>query len=189
MDAFELIKKRRTIRKFQRRPIERCILDGCMEAARLAPSARNLQPLEFILVAKPAALEKVFACTLWAGYEKEAGPKKGEDPVAYVIILSNRRLSDDAKLDVGLAAENIMLAALNAGVASCPLGALDRPTLAVALGIPETHAIELAIALGYPKQQSVADTFNGDVKYWLDDEGIVHIPKRALKDVVHEERF
>jgi len=186
MDALELIKKRRTIRKFQQRRIRQCVLEGCLEAARLAPSAMNLQPLEYILVTEQ--LERIFSCTRWAGYEKEAGPKPGEEPVAYIIILMNRSVSSDAAYDVGLAAENILLSALGAGIASCVLGALDRPKLAKAMGIPATHSIELAIALGYPKQRSVVED-GKDLKYRVDSKGIVHIPKRPLQSIVHNERF
>ncbi len=189
MDAYELILKRRTIRKFRQKKIGRCILAGCLEAARLAPSARNLQPLEYVLVTRKGSRGDVFSCTAWAGYEKKAGPKRGEEPAAYVVILSNRSISETAAYDVGLAAGNIMLAALNAGVASCPLGALDRPRLASLLGIPATHAIELAIALGYPKQKSVAEDLKDDVKYWLDGAGVLHVPKRKPDGIAHWERF
>lgn len=189
MDIYNLILKRRTIRKFQQKSIDKSLLMNCLNAARLAPSSANLQPLEYILVTERENLEKVFSCTRWAGYAKEAGPKRGEEPVAYILILSNQEISKEPRYDVGLAAENIILTALERGIASCVIGALDRIKLAEVLKVPENYTIELAIALGYPKQESLEDEVKKDVRYWLDDKGKLHIPKRKLKDIAHEEGF
>lgn len=187
MNVYESILKRRTIRKFSQTKIKKSDLLAYINAARLAPSSANLQPLEYILVTKN--LERVFECTTWAGYLKNGAPKKGEKPTAYILIISNTEINNDAKYDVGFAAENIVLTALERGIASCIIGSLKRKDLFDILHIPKNYVIELAIALGYPKQTSVEDKFKGDVKYWLDDKGVLHVPKRKLQNIVHEETF
>ncbi|HDD46473.1 MAG TPA: nitroreductase [Candidatus Aenigmarchaeota archaeon] len=187
MGVYDLIIKRRTIRKFKQEKIKKDILIDCLNAARLAPSAANLQPLEYILVTR--ALDKVFECTRWAGYLKNGKPKQHERPVAYIVIISNKEVSKDAKYDAGFAASNIILTALERGVASCVIGSIDRERLAKNLSIPKNYNIELVIALGYGKQKSVEEEFKGDVRYWLDEKGILHVPKKRLGDIVHEERF
>lgn len=185
--VFELIKKRRTIRKFKQKELKEDSLKKCLEAARLAPSAANLQPLEFVLVRKN--LEEVFSCTKWAGYLEDGRPKEGERPVAYIVILSNKEVNEKAEYDVGLAVENMTLVALSEGIGSCILGALKREKLREILEIPEKYKIELVVALGEPSQESIAEEMEKDIKYYLDEEGKVHVPKREFKDIVHEESF
>ena len=189
MNVYKAIINRRTIRKFQQKKIKKDIFSKCLNAARLAPSAANLQPLEYILSTKKENLDKIFKCTKWAGYLKDGGPKKGERPVAYVIIISNNRINKKAEYDVGLATANIILTAFENGIATCPIGSLDKNKLFKVLNIPKNYSIELAIALGYPKQRSFQEEFKGDIRYWLDKKNDLHIPKRKLKDIIHQEKF
>lgn len=185
--TYKLLVQRRTIRKFKQRKIAKKLLLNCLNAARLAPSSGNVQPLEYILATKN--LNKVFNCTRWAGYLKNGAPKKGERPTAYIIILSNQQINQKAKYDVGFAAENIILTALEQGVASCVIGAINRKALAKNLKIPKNYLIELIIALGYPAQKSIIEEYKRGVRYWLDKKGVLHVPKRKLKDIVHQENF
>lgn len=187
MNTYELILRRRTIRKFSRRKIEKHALLACVNAARLTPSSANLQPLEYVLVTSD--LDKVFEHTHWAGYLEDGAPKKGEEPTAYIVVISNTKISKDNKYDVGLAVANIILAGLERGIASCTIGSLNRSQLIKNLAIPENYVVELVVALGYPKQVSVEDEFKGDVKYWLDEKGTLHVPKRKLEDILHYEIF
>ncbi|MFH1054358.1 MAG: nitroreductase family protein [Candidatus Woesearchaeota archaeon] len=189
MSAFDLIKERRTIRKFHQKPVPKDILKNCIDAGRLAPSSANRQPLEFITVTKD--LEPIFGCTRWAGYLNDGTPKQGEKPTVYIIIISNKKISEDARYDVGLAAENITLTALEKGVASCIIASLEKPILMDTLKIPSHYEIELVIALGYPAQESKEAEIkdNNDIKYWLDENNVLNVPKRSMKDVMHEEEF
>lgn len=187
MNIYKLILKRRTIRKFSQKKIRKSDLFSFINAARLAPSSANLQPLGYILITKN--LNRVFECTNWAGYLKNGAPKKEERPVAYILIISNTKINADAKYDVGLAVENIVLTALERKVASCIIGSLNKNKLIKSLNIPNDYKIELAVALGYPKQKSVEDEFKQDTKYWLDKKGVLRVPKRKLKDILHKEIF
>jgi len=187
MNTYRLILKRRTIRKFSQKEIRKSDLFLFINAARLAPSSANLQPLEYILITKN--LDRVFECTNWAGYLKNGAPKKGERPTAYILIISNTKISTNAKYDVGLAIENTLLTALEKGIAGCIIGSLNRDKLIEYLNVPKDYIIELAIALGYPKQKSVEEKFKKNIKYWLDKKGVLRVPKRRLKDMVHKEIF
>jgi len=187
MNTYQLILSRRTIRKFSQRKIAKHNLLACVNAARLAPCGANLQPSEYILVTKD--LNKVYSHIRWAGYLKDGTPKKGEEPTAYIVVLSDSKINKDSKYDVGLAVANIVLTALEKGIASCIIGPVDKNRMMENLAIPENYVIELVVALGYPKQSSVEDEFKGDVKYWLDEKGTLHVPKRRQKDILHEENF
>ena len=84
MKTYDLIISRRTIRKFQQKPIKLSVLKKIVNAGRLAPSAGNLQPLEYVIIADDAIREKIFHHIGWARYiAPERNPKKNERPVAY----------------------------------------------------------------------------------------------------------
>ena len=187
MTTFELIKKRRTIRKFKQKKIPEKILINCLEAARLAPSSRNQQPLEYILITKN--LEKVFKTVGWAADLKDGEPKKNEKPTAYILVVANKDINPNCQHDVGLAVENIILTALENNVASCILGSADKEKLSQNFNIPQSYQVELVVALGYPAHKSIAEESNGKIKYWIDENEVWHIPKRRLEDIIHKEKF
>jgi nitroreductase len=87
--------------------------------------------------------------------------------------------------DVGMAVENIILTALEEGVGSCCFGAVEREKLRKKFNIPKKYIIDLVIALGYPHESPVEEPFENSVKYWKDKKGLLHVPKRKLKDIIH----
>jgi nitroreductase len=185
--VYDLIVRRRTIRRFQQKPIDRDILERMVNAARLAPSGMNLQPLEFVVVDEPELREAVFPTTSWAGYIAPRGtPAEGERPVAYILVLINRQIKKfGGQHDVGAAMMNMILTALEEGIGTCWIASLERESLADLLKIPKYLEIDSLLALGYPAEQPVVEKFQGSVQYWKDDQGILHVPKRALEDVIH----
>jgi nitroreductase len=187
----ELIKKRRTIRQFKPQLIPAEILINLADLGRLAPSAANLQLLEFVVVSDPEIRKEVFSCLRWAAYINPAGdPKPGQEPAAYIIILVNTEIREKGyEYDVGATAENIILGAMAHGLGSCWLISISRERLKEILSIPEKYRIDSVIALGYPAESPVVEDFSGSVKYWKDEAGILHVPKRKLKDVVHLNHF
>lgn len=191
MTNHDLIVSRRTIRQYQPRPIDRAILERLVDAGRLAPSAANMQPLEFYVVDDPALRAKVFPGLKWAAYIQPAGnPKPGQEPTAYVFVLVNTKIKEKmVEYDVGAAAENIILSALGEGIASCWLISIDRPMIAEVLGIPEDYKIDSVISLGYPAEVSTAEEFKDSPRYWKDEPGGFHVPKRKRADVMHVNKF
>lgn len=80
---------------------------------------------------------------------------------------------------------SISMVAYDEGVGSCILGAVNREKLREILKIPDHLDIVLVVALGYPAENPVVDKVkNGDIKYWLDNNNVLHVPKRKLKDMV-----
>jgi nitroreductase len=191
MTIHELIVSRRSIRQYQPKPIDRAILERLVDAGRLAPSAANMQPLEFYVVDDLDLRAKVFPCLKWAAYIQPAGnPKPGQEPAAYVFVLVNTKIREKMyEYDVGAACENIALAALDEGIASCWLISIDRPKIAAALGIPEEYRIDSVVALGYPAETSTVEEFKDSPRYWKDEAGGFHVPKRKHGDVMHVNRF
>jgi len=189
--VYDLIAGRRTIRRFKPEPVGRALLERLVNVGRLAPSAANLQPLEFIAVDEKGPRADVFPCLKWAAYITPAGdPKPGEEPTAYIVTLANSKIRDKMfEYDIGAAMENMILAALAEGVGSCWLLSIDRETLRAVLGVPEDYRIDSVLALGYPAEEPAAEVMADSCRYWKDAEGRLHVPKRALGTVVHHNRF
>lgn len=192
MTTYETILARRSIRRYdQNRPIPEDVLMKCVNAGRLAPSARNLQPLEYIVVDESEMVAKVFDTTSWGGFAEGGKIEEGRRATAYIVILVRKNLkSNYTQQDVGLAVENMILTALESGVGSCCLGAVNWDKLREILEIPDTHEPVLVLSLGYPDEAPMAeDTDNIDTGYYKDEAGVLHVPKRRIEDVMHRNKF
>ncbi len=188
--VYKLIVSRRSIRKFEQKPVDIEVLKKLVNAARLAPSMANLQPLEYVIVNDPEICEELFSCLKWAGYISPYGiPKKGEKPVAYIVVLAKRDINRDYKRDVGAAVENMIIAALGFGIGSCWLCNIDREGIKSLLKIPDSLLVDSVLALGYAKEKPLVESFKGSVEYWKDEKGVLHVPKRNLNDILHVNRY
>ena len=183
-----LILKNRSYRRFfQEKPIKLEILRELVDLARLSPSASNLQPLKYILSNDPKKNALIFPHLAWAGYLKGwSGPSEGERPSAYIIILGDTKISKSFGCDHGIAAQTILLGGTEKGFGGCVIGSIDEEGLRKALEIPNHFEILLVIALGKPKEKVKVEKVgpSGDIKYWRDKEGIHHVPKRNLDDII-----
>ncbi len=186
----DLIKRNRSYRRFyQDVKINRETLRELVDLARLSASAANRQPLRYILSNEPEKNEKIFPHTHWAGYIQDwGGPYKGERPSAYIIILEDTKIKDAFGCDHGIAAQSILLGATEKGLGGCIIGSINREGLHRALDIPEFYKILLIIALGKPKEKVVIEPVreSGSIKYWRDKNGIHHVPKRSLDEIILE---
>lgn len=191
MKIYDLIVSRRSIRQFKPESVSKKVLKRLVNAARLAPSTANLQPLEFIVVDDRKIRKKIFSCLRWAAYIAPDGdPKPGREPAAYVIILANTKIRDKGfERDVGAAIENMILAAWEEGIGSCWLISIDRSRVDQILNIPREYKIDSILALGYPAEKPVIEEMKESVKYWKDKEGKLHVPKRKFEDVIHFNKF
>ncbi len=193
MDLMELLRTRRTYRRFEQREIPQDIVGEILTAARLASSAANRQPLSYVVVRDAAKVDAVFARTNWAAYlpPEQGHPKDNEKPVLFIAVVQNTDISANCDTDAGLAISNMTLAAWNHGVGSCIIGACDRAALSGLLGLGDNQKLHTVVAFGYPTHTSrIVDMEDGDsgdaVKYYLDENRNYVVPKRKLSDVVRE---
>lgn len=189
MNVTEAITQRRTIRKFTPQPLTSQMLKKYVDAARVAPSAANLQPLKYVTVTKRYMTDKVFETLKWAGYLKgEYTPKENERPTGYIVICVDSNISHaNYDMDVGAAVEHIILSALEDEVGACWLGSVERPRLKRLLGLSDELEISCVVALGYPLESPQAVEINGqDVKYYLDGD-VLKVPKRTMNEILISE--
>jgi len=190
MNVYDAIISRRSIRRFQQKPISLVLLKKFVNAARLAPSAANLQSLEYFIVTDKELCSMIFEKIGWAGYiTPKWAPGEDERPVAYIVILVNDTNNKYYQRDVGLASENIVLMAEEEGLGSCILCNINKEKIQEILRIPNEFDVDSLIALGYKAEYPVVEEFNGSVKYWRDEKDILHVPKKCLDDIIHINRF
>jgi nitroreductase len=191
MDLQTIVYKNRSYRRFdESHKIEGTFLRDWICLAQHSPSARNAQPLKFWLSNTPEMNNLIFPHLGWAGALKDwGGPAEGERPSAYILILGDTEIRETFSVDHGIAAQSILLGAVEAGYGGCMIGSVQRDGLRTALGIPERFQILLAIALGKPTEQVVAEPVgeDGSITYYRDENGVHHVPKRSLPElIVHD---
>ncbi len=185
----ELIMNTRSYRRFDESvTVDRGTLEELIDFARCSPSSANLQPLKFFLCSDRATGERIFPHLRWAGYLEEwKGPGEGERPTAYIVILGDTEITSSFSCDHGIAAHAIMLGATERGLGGCVIGSFEKRGIRKVLGIDESRfEILLILALGKPAEEvileNVGDT--GDIRYWRDEEGRHHVPKRSLDELI-----
>ena len=172
-----MIYKRRAIRKYKETPVAQDILDRILDAGRMAPSAMNKQPWKFNILNNKETI-KAFSKEIGKSAAKhfiKSGPKqllktmksllhfshkldllKEPDPIFHsapvVIFITAPRDNEWAALDIGMCAQNMMLAAKSLGLDSCPVGLgkyVEQTKVFSRLNIPSTDQVYLAIIFGY----------------------------------------
>ena len=187
MEFKDLVRATRSYRRYKQTPITEETLRELVDLARLAASGSNLQPLKYALSYDPETNAAVFPCLVWAGYlEDWPGPAEGERPMAYITVLLDKDITDNAGCDHGIASQNIVLGAMERGIGACIIKAVKRDKLAAVLDIPERYEILHVIALGEPAEEVILEPVgpDGDIRYYHADGGTHHVPKRALDDII-----
>jgi len=186
MDIYTLQKNRRTIRKFTDTPIKYEILEKFVDYARLSSSAMNIQPIRYYIACETEIVDAIFKHTRWAGYLKGAhSPSFEERPRAYILFLFEESISKNPRWDIGAASHAIQLMAQNEGVGTCWMGAIDRKDILDICKIDSKYSLDSLLSLGYPAESPVVEkVVNDDIKYYLDENKKLHVPKRSLDEVL-----
>jgi nitroreductase len=184
----DLISKNRSYRRFYEEvDITPETLREIVDLARLSASAKNWQPLKYILSCDCQKNSLIFPHLVWARFLTNwPGPSEGERPSAYIIILGDTEISRFWDYDAGIAAQSILLGATEKGLGGCMIANINREGVRKALEIPSRYEILLVLALGKPKEKVVIETVgpDGDTKYWRDSRSVHHVPKRPLDEII-----
>ncbi|MBN1436027.1 MAG: nitroreductase family protein [Sedimentisphaerales bacterium] len=182
----DLILRNRSYRRFDPTGIiNEAALRELVELARCSASAANLQPLKYKLTNDAGLCAKVFETLAWAGYLTDwSGPAENERPTAYITILTDTNIAKKSEWDQGIAAQSILLGAVEKGFGGCMVGSIKRESLAKILDLPGHLEIGLVIALGKPTEEVVLEDADDSIKYYRDQESVHHVPKRKLDDVI-----
>ncbi len=184
----DLIRKNRSCRRFyEQHAVSEEALRSLVNLGRLSASAANRQPLRFILSWEKKRNQRIFPCLGWAAYLSEwPGPPEGERPAAYIVITGDTTVTDNFWCDHGIVSQSMLLGAREMGLAGCMIGSINEKKLQKALSLPDHLKILLVIALGKPKETVVIDEVgpDNDIRYWRDETGVHHVPKRHLDELI-----
>lgn len=163
MEAMHAITTRRSVRKFKNEPVSRDLIARLIDAARLAPSARNAQPWEFVVVTDPIKRRQLAALT-------DHGKFIADAPVCIVVLSRDTRYYLE---DGSAATANILLAATALGLGACWIAGDKKsyaPQVVSLCGAPPEMKLVSLVAVGHPAE-------------------VPSPPKRSLTDVLHWETF
>ena len=173
MDVFEAIRTKRMVRQFQPRSLDPEHLNRIVDAGRHAASSKNQQRWDFVVVEDRQRLKALSKCGPFAGHIAGAG-------AAIALLTPDPRpqgSSTSIMWDLGLAAENMMLAAWELGVGSCPATVYEQSVAQEVLGFPEDRFCGYVLSFGYPANE-------GDLSRPPKAGG-----RKPLDEVVHRETW
>jgi nitroreductase len=163
VDTLLAIASRRETRRYSERPIPDDVRRRILDAGRLAGSAKNRQPWRFLVVESPERRSTL------ADAVYEPGNVRGAQLVVAVLA--------KASLDTGRCVQNMLLAAWNAGVGSCPNGLADDAKAHDALGLDHDEQIAIVLTFGYPARER-------DPSRHTPDEWSARANRKPLDDLV-----
>lgn len=171
MDIYEAIKQRTSVRSYRSTPVEADKLNRILDAARLAPSGKNGQPWIFIIVKEEETREQLVPACMGQKFVAEA-------PVIIVACgreeLAYKKMGgywNSLPVDIGIALEHLMLAAVSEGLGTCWIGAFSEEQVREILGVPDDVKIVALTPLGYPIGEKVFR------------------PRKDLEEIVFHERW
>ena len=163
MNFLNLAKTRQSIREYSNQSVKREKIERCLEAARLAPSARNSQPWRFMVIDDPKLKDKIAKKT----FDKIISFNRFSLQAPVLIVLVSERSSIVNKIgeaikdkqfsliDIGIAAEHLCLQATEEGLGTCILVWFDEKGVKNLLGIPQSKRVELIITMGYAASKEI----------------------------------
>lgn len=146
MDTFECIRKRRDIRSYLKKDVPDDVIRKIIEAGRLAPSAMNLQPWQFIVIKNKETLKELGEFCMSGRFVVQA-------PFAVVVVTDP--VNKWHEIDGARAVQNMALAAWNEGIGCCWIGAIDREKVKEKLNIPRNLHVLTILPFGYPEEFTV----------------------------------
>lgn len=156
MSILEIIKKRQSVRKYKNEAIPEDVLNRVLEAARLAPSGKNLQPWKFILVGDEALKDKLVPACLGQSFIAEAPVVIAACAYPDQCYAKQGRYMKSWPIDVAIALEHLILQACEEGLGTCWIGAFREDEVKEILNIPEEVKVLALTPLGYPNEKPVS---------------------------------
>ena len=191
MEFSEILKQRRSIRRFRQEKIPLEILKDLVDAAALAPSAANAQPLRYVLIREKELLRAVLEQTAWGGHVKpRRNPEFGVTaPTAFLAVCTEIREDGKpsvyAEVDARAAIQSLLLRAVDLGLGGCWIGAFNRREVNHLLGLKSRTVLYL-VGLGYPAEAPVLYRIRSGepTPYHLDADDVIHVPKYTTDDIL-----
>jgi nitroreductase len=163
MDTYKCIVSKRDTRSYADKAVSEETVGRILQAGRMAGSSKNSQPCRFVVLEKEARKKELAACGQFAAHIPSA-------PVVIAVVLQ----PDGGAFDAGRAAQNMMVAAWNEGITSCPVSMHDADCARSVLGLPEGYRVAIVLSFGYPEPSAAMSLGR---------------PRMALEELVRRDRW
>lgn len=187
----DLVRKNRSCRGYNHaRKVSEEELRSFADCARLTASSINIQPLKYYLAWEEEEVARIQSLTSWAGALPQMKlPHPGMEPTGFIVICQDTGIFSSVQRfqkDVGIAAQTILLAAVEAGLGGCMIGNFSQEKVHTELGLPENIVPLLIVAIGEPAEEIVLTDVgeDGNTNYYRDENDVHYVPKRSLEDVI-----
>lgn len=183
MTVSEAVKQRRTVRAFENRPVDREVLLGICNDARLYACSANLQPIRFKIISQPTESDAVFPLIRLAGYIPGYTLEKAQQPPAYILIATEDTSPNHWQFEAGAVCTSIMLLAKENGLETCCIGNFDKAQTATLLNIDTSrYSLLYLIAIGPSEQKNDICPVTNGIKYTYENDSFT-VPKYDLSEI------
>ena len=181
-----LIQDSRTTRRFKKDAIVNFEdLKEILDLARITSSAKNMQPIKYILVTNKDSVEKLTQTAKWATHLKDWNQKEDEKPSAFILMLNDQMIDGFPMFDAGASFTAISLAAKAKGLATCPMASIDKELCKELFVIPDCYDVMIGIAVGVGAENiELVDTKELDTNYYRLEDETHCVPKRTLEQII-----
>lgn len=188
MEFREILQKRRTVRLFQQKKVEREKIESMLDAARLSSCAMNKQVLRYAAVTEKSMLKKIFDGTLWAAMVRpHRTPVWGETAPDWFIAVHGPQENEASyvKFDVGAAIMSMEFQAQELGLGCCWLGSFQPEVVKELLNLGDDRKVYGVVAVGYPAEEPQYENISADddQSYYLDENKRLTVPKYTVDAV------
>jgi FMN reductase [NAD(P)H] len=181
MEFSELLKKRRSIRRFKQVQVFDKDIRYILEAARVVSCGANVQKIRYIVAQDKQLVKDIFDNTTWAGLvSPDRNPEWGKNaPLTFIILTAPKDSGNVMQANAGAAVQSMEYAAADAGLGACWIGAYKKENVEKLLDLSAQEETLYLMAVGYPDEEPVQEDIDSDesMKYYLDGEDVLHVPK------------
>lgn len=181
-----LVKDARTTRKFkQDEKVSIQDLKDILDVARITSSAKNMQPIKYILVTKEEDVQKLAKTAQWAAHLKDWNQSEDERPSAFIIMLNDKMIDGFPMFDAGASFTGISLASKAKGLSTCPMASIDKQLCQELFVIPDNFEVMIGIAIGVGDEKiKLTDAKGADINYYRLEDETHCVPKRKLDQII-----
>ncbi len=181
-----LIQESRTTRRFKKdSSVDIKDLKEILDLARITSSAKNMQPIKYILVTDKNSVLQLAQTATWAAHLKDWNQREDERPSAFILMLNDQMIDGFPMFDAGASFTAISLAAKSKGLATCPMASIDKELCKKLFVIPDCYDLMIGIAVGVGSENiKLIDTEDFDTNYYRLEDETHCVPKRSLKQII-----
>ena len=182
----ELINKTRCTRRFkENETISKQDLIDIVDLARVTSSAKNMQPLKYIVINDEKTVKEMASRVKWAAHLTSWTQSESEQPSAFIVLVNDTSIDGFVMVDAGISLQTILLASRIKGYAGCALASIDKEFCKKEFNLAPGLEPVLGIAIGVEDEVlNVVDVKDNDTNYYRNEKDEHCVPKRALDEVL-----